>query len=105
MEQETGLFNHKSYESDPGPGIATSFWLCFLADLVIIVAISSSDPGPFVGAGGKLPLYFVLIVPLVVNGIAIWWASATKRERCLKGLILCTALMVLLDGACFGLLN
>jgi heme/copper-type cytochrome/quinol oxidase subunit 3 len=105
MEQETGVFNHKSDGSDPGPGMDASFGICFLADLVIIFAISFSNFGSFIGAGGKLPVYFVLTIPLVANGIAIWWASATKRERCLKGLIICTALMVLLDGACFALLN
>jgi hypothetical protein len=105
MSQETGPFSYKVNEMDPGPGMGASFGLCFLADLAITVTIGLSNPGPFIGAGGKLPVYFALVVPLVANGIATWWAASTKLERCLKGLIICTALMVLLDGACFGLLT
>jgi len=105
MSQEIGPFSCKTNGADPGPGMGASFGLCFLADVAITFMIGLSNPGPFIGAGSKLPILFALIIPLAANGIAIWWAAATKRERCLKGLIICTALMVLLDGACAGLMT
>ena len=83
---------------DPGPGTAMSFGLCLLLDFAITFFLFASG-----GAIGKLGIYVVLFVPLVANGIAIWYASATKRQRCLKGLIICTAFLVLLDSACVGL--
>jgi hypothetical protein len=105
MSQETGPFSYKTNGVDPGPGMGASFGLCFLADVAITFIIGLSNPGAFIGAGSKLPILIALIIPLVANGIAIWWAAATKRERCLKGLIICTSLMVLLDGACAGLMT
>ena len=80
-----------------------SFGLCFVADLAIMLTIALLGTRPFSGAGDRLPVYFVLIIPLVANGIAIWWAAATKRRRCMKGLIISTALVVLLYSACYGL--
>jgi hypothetical protein len=82
-----------------------SFVLCFLADLAITFAIGFSDPGPFIGAGDKLLVFITPLFPLAANGAAIYWAATTHRERCLKGVILCTSLMVLLDCACFGLMT
>jgi hypothetical protein len=103
MSQDTGPFDYPTEEVDPGPGTALSFGLCFLSDLAITFLVFLSAPGPFIGAGGKGAIYVALLVPLAVNGFAIWWASSTKRKRCLKGLIVCTAFVVLLDSACVGL--
>lgn len=101
-----GSYSFDREHGDPGPGMATAFFLCFLADLTITFLIGWLDPGPFIGAGGsKLAIFFALIAPFVFNGVAIKWAANTRRERCLKGLILCTAFVVLLNGTCYGLLR
>jgi hypothetical protein len=103
MSPDPGPFDYATRDVDPGPGSALSFGLCFLSDFAITLFIFMSNLGSFIGAGGKLPIIIALFVPLAVNGIAIWWASATKRERCLKGLIICTAFVIFLDSACVGL--
>jgi hypothetical protein len=103
MSQDPGPFDYATGDVDPGPGTALSFGLCFLSDFAITFFAFLSAPGSLVGAGGKFSIYIVLFVPLAANGIAIWWAAATKRERCLKGLVICTGLLVLLDAACVGL--
>jgi hypothetical protein len=96
MSQDPGPFDYTTEEVDPGPGMAVSFVVCFFADVAIAFFLATT-------ADSKLMIYFFLVVSLAANGIAIWWASVTKRERCTKGVIICTALMVLLDSACVGL--
>jgi hypothetical protein len=103
LSQDIGPFDYPTEEVDPGPGTALSFGLCFLSDFVITFLVFLSAPGAFIGAGGKTSIYIALFAPLAANGFAIWWAAATKRERCLKGLVICTGLLVLLDTACVGL--
>jgi hypothetical protein len=98
MSEEPGPFDYATGDVDPGPGTALSFGLCFLSDFAITFFVFLSEV-----ADGKLAIFVALFIPLAVNSIAIWWAAATKRERCLKGLIICTAFVILLDSACVGL--
>ena len=103
MSQNPESFESLPADADPGPGAALSFGLCLLCDFALTFLVVLSGLAYFGGSRGKFPTMVALFFPLVVNGIAMRWASATKRERCLKGLIVATAFLVLLDSACVGL--
>jgi len=103
MSQNPGSFDSPPADADPGPGAALSFGLCLLCDFAIVFLVFISNLSFFAGSGVKFPIIVALFFPLAVNGTAMRWASKTKRERCLKGLIVATAFLVLLDSACVGL--
>src|SRR5579871_5097787 len=103
MRRETEPLSYIGDDGDPGPGMGASFAISFLADLATSVTIGFFPAQPFLDFDSKLSIVFAVVVPLAANAPAIRWAAATKRHRCLKGLILSTSLLVLLDGACFGL--
>jgi hypothetical protein len=103
MSQDPGSFDSLPADEDPGPGAALSFGLCLLCDFALVFLVFLNNLGSFVSSGSKNPIFVTLLLPLAVNGIAMRWGSKTKRERCLKGLIVATAFLVFLDSACVGL--
>jgi hypothetical protein len=105
MAQDPDPINYEARPEDPGPGMGASFVACLVIDFLFIIVLGLLNPRPFLGIGGRGPIFLILAAPLVLNGIAIYWAASTKRERCLKGLIICTAIVALLNTACAGLMT
>jgi phosphotransferase system glucose/maltose/N-acetylglucosamine-specific IIC component len=55
-------------------------------------------------ASAAVDVFLIYGVPLLANSFAMWWAHRSGKKKWLKGIIISTAMLILLDGTCFGLL-
>ena len=91
-----------SVQPNLGPPVGIAFVACFLGDLAIMLIILALTFSSRHATAVGLLIY---ATPILINAFAIWWTRRTGKKRWLIGIIISTAMLILLDGTCFGLLS
>jgi|ERR1700719_208 hypothetical protein len=100
------MFQNSPYKDpDPGPGVGAGFGMGVLVYVLSFLLVLFIVTNAFHPSGFTTYTSANLITHLVINSGLIWNSQASKRNRFAQGLIICAALAVLLDGACWGVVR
>jgi hypothetical protein len=103
MFQPQAPFDSPNASPDPGPGIGAGFGIGVLVYIASWFALLVMDMYVFSDQTVRTYTFANLIAHIVLNGGLILRSLARGQKNFAQGLIMCAAMSVLLDGACWHL--